>query len=861
MEKKINNFFEKTEKKILISDSERESVKDQLLDYLKQNKIFIEKFDERNRQRYKIFDLEHFLDPEFQKNAAEFLHNRNREMPGGRYLIFELLKDFEVISKTDSEKNPEAKPQPLFNYPKNIEEAVDPRTIKEKQYYLDYWDIVGQGSHMADWNRKLMLESGEAINLKEHALAVLLFRKMNAKREKETSELMVNDGRGGRTKINVDIILDYAKKMGMGHLGSASEQTAIDDPQNFLKKYCPHILESGLVKADDFQILTSGRSGELIRKEKTVDKNNKLEIMANGARYYFGREKFIVKSGGKNEEYDTRDLKITILDDKYLGIIKTVKGYASLLYKVRMLSDGEKAEKAKEIEIRDGKKYSKTELALRTLVNKEEIIERLEKWDVHANNLRRPDESESNYNERMNKIQNYEFIKKIEQDFALKCDLGIHHLSWREQQWLASACFEMGSKNYEKLLAFGAQYGLTGLKTFLSCEFDIKNGQKILDIGEKLNPEQAGAVFGKLSEIIDLAEKKNEELGKLVYEDEKNVDTQDIKFRLLDRARNIIVNFGEKLSGKKTDQDQISQLLSDLEKTKTEVILLVATFKSAKAQGENIDWEKIRNFGLEIKDFGAEFDKETKQEMLFVAERNWRQNEKLKDAVIAGFGDSLSNTENQKFYVLKYQGKIVSFVRFQKTESEKVLYAGSFNVDPEARGIGVGEEMMNRALVKEGKTHVLEATVSPRIIAGTCYVEKIGFVVDGIIADYHHTGESLFSIRLDGEQNKKYIYRNEGKENKIIEEQIKKQCFSQENIDPIIGAETIVLKFDMQNDFEKMKEAMRKLLIAKDDEGKDVPGQNVENKYIITRYFKDKEEKEKDIRYFVLEKIIAKIFS
>lgn len=276
---------------------------------------------------------------------------------------------------------------------------------------------------------------------------------------------------------------------------------------------------------------------------------------------------------------------------------------------------------------------------------------------------------------------------------------------------------------------------------------------------------------------------------------------------------------------------------------------------SAKKQGYKIDYKKIKNLGHSIDDFGSDMNTEDKQDVLEMARENWeKQNPKMADTVIEGLEKSLRNTFGQKCYLLKYNNKVVSFIRFEPIDDE-TYYCGSFNVEKILRGLGLGDEMMVMAIKNEAEKKKIEATVSPRLQAGTCYVEKIGFVLDGYIADYHGTGEPLFSMKMDKEKNENYAYRK-GKENAINEEQIKKQCWTQENLNQMIGAETIVLKFDMENEFEKMHAAMQKLLVAKNDEGKNVKGQNMENKYAATRYFQeDKNDKNNQARYFVFEKI------
>lgn len=295
------------------------------------------------------------------------------------------------------------------------------------------------------------------------------------------------------------------------------------------------------------------------------------------------------------------------------------------------------------------------------------------------------------------------------------------------------------------------------------------------------------------------------------------------------------------------------------------IFTLAFILSSAKKQGYKIDFEKIKNLRLDIKEPGQDMEKSDKDSIIKMAEDNWsKQNPKMAPIVINGLRESLRDTSNQKYYTLKYQGKTISVIRFEpinkqenQNEQKPIYYFGSFNVDSEARGLGVGEEMMNLALIEESQKNILEGHVPPQFEVGTCYVEKSGFVLDGYIADYHKTGEPLFSMYLDKKQNEKYFYRNEGKKNKINEEQIKKQCISIELLDAKIKTdEPIVLKFDMQNDFGKMHETMQKLLIAKDDSGQDVPEQNMENKYKITRYFsEDKKDKNNHTRYFVFEKI------
>lgn len=83
-----------------------------------------------------------------------------------------------VVSREDYEKAKSSgepiKPRPFFNFPENVEEIIDPEKIKNKEYYLNFWDIVKNRS--VDLARTFKAKNGGEINLKELTLATLLFR-------------------------------------------------------------------------------------------------------------------------------------------------------------------------------------------------------------------------------------------------------------------------------------------------------------------------------------------------------------------------------------------------------------------------------------------------------------------------------------------------------------------------------------------------------------------------------------------------------------------------------------------------------------------------------------------------------------
>lgn len=446
------------------------------------------------------------------------------------------------------------------------------------------------------------------------------------------------------------------------------------------------------------------------------------------------------------------------------------------------------------------------------------------------------------------------------------------------------------------LRTFIQRFGDDGLKTFLVLEIDGQIGNSILKIGELIDKDfkdrkfppslndvyreefeaifsnndhkylKAKKIFRKIAELVDLAEMESEKMNLLYGIKPKN--RPDVRKKLLESSLGIIQAFATQLE--KTPyalqyepkmQEKVDQLLTDLEQSKTEIILLSAIFRTFKEQGNAISFEDIRDLKLSSVESATELSEEEKKEMLLMAETNWQQNLQLKDTVLAGLKADLESDKPQKIYILRYQGKIASFIRFEATD-HGTMYAGSFNVKTELRGVDVGNEMIERTLIKESreknneKYPILEGTVSPRIPVGTAYVEKVGFVIDGLIANYHETHEPLFTLQLDNNRNPEYAWRNEGKaaEKKTTAEQLQAQYQKYADISALIGQKQLVLRYDLATDFDQMMADMQQLLLLKDDQMQSLPNQFTENKYRITRYFIDKSQSGQDVRYFALEK-------
>jgi len=402
--------------------------------------------------------------------------------------------------------------------------------------------------------------------------------------------------------------------------------------------------------------------------------------------------------------------------------------------------------------------------------------------------FKREEETEQQRAEREKYLQEFKenYFQFYDNEFFAKTRVRFNNLNFKEQGWFLIYHKSADEEKRRELMEFARQHGENGLKSFLSLEFGEDNGDKILQIGKNLKPGPSHLVFAKIAELADLADKENQELAEKFYKDkEQGTDLSGARLELLKKAHQIIIDFSNELAESKEDnQERLNQLLSDLEKSKIEIDLLAAVLKSAKQQGQAVDFEQIKNLDLTVSGYGQDMADKDKQEVIAIARENWKQIPNMEKEVVEDLEDNLQDTRDQECYILKYQGEIIGFIRFKDlgpdqqaglpprrsllkgTATDKQanrrgplrekdhetgqnqLYAGSLNIYKDLKGLQIGKYLMQETLAKKAEDNIIKATVSPRLPAGCYYIEKVGFVVNG---------------ELNQEKNQSYQYRNEGK--------------------------------------------------------------------------------------------------
>lgn len=477
-----------------IETRESDPIKEKILGFLKKEGVLEE------RDGFLVFDKERFLNPEFIERL-KWQYVPGSDGKRARFnseLIYEKLNDLEAVSLEDFEKGESSgeslRPKPMFNKPESVNEAFDLEKLKAKDYYLEPWDIHGKTKYL---KQDIRAGNGETISLKEFFFAKKLFGEHKAHRDENGELVIIDEKSGKKIKITADWI---GKNIGpMGGYNTGGDIAA--HPQQFLLDNCTNLINKGLIRLDDFRIVSGFKSAGFVRKEDRVNFNNGY-VSHGGIRYYIGKNNF--RHEGKS--IPTENIKVVTLDSKTAGIVGEAGGSEKLHYVFDLLTEEERKGKKEEVRENSGRELTPSQLSQRAMVGKREMNSRLRPWFNTEENPQRENESSKTYAERLGVLGDYGYLKKITEDFS-KQGIGLHNLSWREQQWLASAAYQLQLEGqYDRLQEFAKAeekggYGLNGLKSFLSCEFDLENGKKILDIGETAGRENAREIFNSYVKI------------------------------------------------------------------------------------------------------------------------------------------------------------------------------------------------------------------------------------------------------------------------------------------------------------------------------------------------------------------------
>jgi ribosomal protein S18 acetylase RimI-like enzyme len=651
--------------------------------------------------------------------------------------------------------------RPVFVTPRSLEDLLSQTQEgygqRSHEALLQPWEF---GQKQQEWVKPLVLDKGEQTNLAEMAMVSIL-KKWQAQRGEDGILTVVHPVTGERVTFSPSLL----KKFADINPQAGDKNKHINWNSNgiiFADGFMTHLLESGILKKDDFRTLAGSKSAEIYgtHERRFADRPtiswHAMFANKNGqsVKYYLGKRKD--GKGGKLVGTETtinpETMRIRQLDPKTVGITETNDGKTVLLYTFPLLDKDNLSEMQQSTETRlkaRGRPAEPKHISANTVVGGKTMKNLMKEYSITDYLLSRPGENPKEYYKRLRPLDDPEFVSRKVHDFFSQAGIGTHNLPWAEQLVLSRALLE--ETDEAMLLEFAKKFGLAGIRSFLSLDYDRNLGKDILDLGESLDVNLSREIFKKYGEIVDTAKQaENYAYGHLQGEaGNLQLSAAKIREQMLRKAKDLFVEFS-RTTVKGGGQLEAVRVMQRLESVKAGVLLFAAACKNLPAEAK-LDFHDIANTAVENLDSG-ELTTEEKSDMeqIFRANRTGNYPQRLFEETVRDFRQTI-NEPGHNFRMLKHEGSIVAFFHYDELDDGRV-YVGSLNLHPSAKDSPIAVAMVKSAL-EEMAGKDLEAVVWAQNPARLFYTRMLGFKKTGEIADYHGTGETYWSLNRP-KQNK-----------------------------------------------------------------------------------------------------------
>jgi hypothetical protein len=271
-------------------------------------------------------------------------------------------------------------------------------------------------------------------------------------------------------------------------------------------------------------------------------------------------------------------------------------------------------------------------------------------------------------------------------------------------------------------------------KTFFSCGVNSDNARKLLDsfeyaIGQDSLDELQG-ILVKYKELTDVIDSIEEFLAHVTVKQDSNQPglRREIVKKIASQANRDLFRSLGKL--KKTNSD----LTLESGHVKADLLLFKHVLQVLSSQ-ENFSLEQLQNFTAEaISNAETKIPSEIKQQIEDLFIENKKLDPEFKDEKDIELGiqelrKDLSGDTNAIFHTYSFNGKIIGYFKTKQIDSE-TIYAGSLNVDPNARGI-ISEMLVDELMEVYGQEYNLMADALEGSPSERWYIQKFGFQPTG----------------------------------------------------------------------------------------------------------------------------------
>lgn len=331
------------------------------------------------------------------------------------------------------------------------------------------------------------------------------------------------------------------------------------------------------------------------------------------------------------------------------------------------------------------------------------------------------------------------------------------------------------------------------LTSFLSLgNGDAHMGEKIIEINEMLPKETADVVFVKYAEIIDSADHVEELLASSFSTDaDTTASATHIRAKLIQKANALLiqsydtirilrfqydVNIGNSILNREhyehsddvamtdyqaIEKEEIEKLTQSLESVHGEILLFANTFKTLTAEKFITTLKEAKT--LEFSSSGGEKISQTDHTaMSQMYDRNYPESKgyspAFRELIFHGLEESLEKKEGVRFYMLKKDGRLIAFIRFEDLppaqDGRPRKYIGSFNMAPELQGSSIGDIMLSDCMALESNGDTVFELYCDATLPISVYYLKHNFVIHETknLAD-----RPFFSATLDNRNNQQLL--------------------------------------------------------------------------------------------------------
>lgn len=763
------------------------------------------------------------IDGELYNRAAKEINNKHNNHHNGdfRGFLFNALKGVKVVSKEEwkaykkgdqkSDKEPPT-PKDLFYNPASVEEAFSVEKIKRSEFLLGLWEVQGPSrDSYSDFHSELPED--------EASIACFVYHpKFGDGKRDEQGNLLVKAGGDKYKKITADWLAKESRNYQKTRNKTDGRGQLFRSPHSYLDSgHMPHLVKDGLLLAGDFRSTSVSAEKTSVYPPKPLVNPKGYVMLNDGIRYTLGGE-----FGGQKNEAGKPRYWVHRISEQLGGVVEVSdSGSKKLQYVFDLVKPGD-----------PNLKMTESSTSSYLSVNKEHIDLRKNN-QVGGVNMVEDEKGDLVFELSGGRSMDIDSYTQAKKELALETGVSLDKLSPYSQSVFLDFYNSATPSQKEEIYDFVKIYKEKGVRVFTLLSIEPQSVDLVLSMAAANEIPQVALVFEKLNRFLELAENASKYAKDFYEEDKQFSDDQLVGEEMLRRASRVLKEYAQGELG-----EDVGQLFLELDKIDEELNIFLASFKATKPELEDVKGIELSSSSV------SDLSNEDKADMLEISKANWLGRGSAGEGVVSEFAEALETGQDIRFYILKRDGEVVSFLRFEPVRNERgnIIpgheYAGSFNVDPNYRGSAIGGAMIEEVLNREAEKFVLEATVHPDITVGTKYVEDTGFAITRVLPNYDNSGVTFFEIICDRKKNDKLATRKMSQQELI--DLFKQQELQQElsiNRSPDLDDDIIVHRFKC----EEEKEAILSTVNQLTGEG-----------YLGSRYFIDPDDK--DYRYYIFER-------